>query len=67
MARQGADRADTFLWRGLVAHASILQHVGPLATRASVTVFQVLSKVIGAEKLLCLVAFAKFVHVVEML
>ena len=57
---------DALLRQRLVLHASVLQHVGPLATRTSVAVFQVLAEVIGAEELLRLVAFAEFVDVVEM-
>ena len=66
MARQGNDGANAFLWRRLVAHTCIFQHVRPLATGTSVAVFQMLTEVIGAKELLCLVAFSKFVHVIEM-
>ena len=57
---------DALLRQRLVLHASVLQHVGPLATRTGVAVFQVLAEVIGAEELLGLVALAEFVDVVEM-
>jgi len=58
--------SDTLLGQRLIFHASVLQHVGPLATSTGVAVFQMLAEVISAEELLRLVAFAKFVNVVEM-
>jgi hypothetical protein len=57
---------NTLLGQWLVLHASIFQHVGPLATGTGVAVFQMLAEVIGAEEFLGLVALAKFVDVVEM-
>ena len=57
---------DALLRQRLILHASVLQHVGPRATRTGVAVFQVLAEVIGAEELLRLVAFAEFVNMVEM-
>lgn len=67
MLRSTAVGSDTLLRQWLILHASILQHVGPLAAGTSVAVLQVLAEVIGAEELLGLVALAKFVNVVEML
>ena len=60
-------RTNSLLWRWLVPHTRIFQHVGPLSTCTSVTVLQMLSKMICTEKLLGLIAFAKFVRVVQML
>ena len=57
---------NTLLGQRFVLHASIFQHVGPLATGTGVAVFQMLAEVIGAEEFLGLVALAKFVDVVEM-
>jgi hypothetical protein len=50
----------------LIFHASGFQHISPLPTRTSMTVLEVLSKVIRAEELLGLVALAKFMHLAEM-
>jgi hypothetical protein len=60
-------RADTLFWWWLILHTSILEHVRPFPTRAGMAMFQVLSKMICAEELLGMIAFAKFVHVIQML
>lgn len=65
--RNRTDRADTLLGWRLVSHAGVLQHVGPLSAGTSVTVLQVLSEMVCTEEFLCLVAFTKFVHMVQML
>ena len=51
--------------RKFFSQANTLQHVGPFPTLSRVAVFQVLSKVIGPEKFLGLVAFAELVYVGE--
>lgn len=53
------------LWWGLIFHASLFQLVCPLPTSTSVTMLQMLSEVICSEKLLCLIAFAKLVSLVQ--
>ena len=58
---------NTFLWQWLVLHAGVLKHVGPLATCASMAMFQMLAEVIRTEELLCLVTLSKLVHMVKML
>lgn len=49
----------------LVFHAGIFKHVCPLAAGAGMAVFEVLAEVIGAEKLLRLVALAKLMDNVK--
>lgn len=51
----------------LVFHACEFQHISPFSRCALVAVLQVLPEVISPEEFLRLVAFAKFVHVVEVL
>lgn len=51
----------------LVFDARLLQTGRPLATGPAVTMFQVLAEVVGAVELLGLVAFAVFVHLVQVL
>jgi hypothetical protein len=58
-------RVHTLLGHRFVPHAGVLQHISPLATRPSMAVFQVLTKMVGAEKLLGFVAFAKLVNMIE--
>lgn len=66
-AGYGANGANTLLrWR-LVSHASIFQHVGPFATGACMAMLKVLSEMVGTEELLGLVAFTKFMHVIQVL
>lgn len=50
------------LWWLLLFHASIFENVGPLATRPSMTMLQVLTEVVGAEEFLRIVTFPEFVH-----
>jgi hypothetical protein len=57
----------SFLWRRLVSHTCVFQHVGPFPTGSGVTVFQVLPEVIRSEELLGLVTFAEFVFLIKML
>ena len=57
----------TFGFWCLILHASIFQDVGPFPTRTSMAVLQVLAEMVRAEKLLCIVAFAKFVYSGQML
>lgn len=47
-------------------HTRGLEHVGPFAASTSMTMLQMLSKVIGPEELLALVAFSKFVNLTQM-
>jgi len=51
----------------LLAHARVLQHVGPFPAGAGVTVFQVLAEVIGAVEFFGLVAFSELVDLAQML
>jgi len=51
----------------LILHASGLQHIRPFPTCASVTVLQVLAKMVSTEELLRLIAFSKLMCVREML
>lgn len=44
-----------------VTHTRRLEHIGPFAARPCVAVLEMLTEVIGAIKLLCLVAFAELV------
>ena len=60
MPLEGCRRKRFFL------HAGILQHVRPFSAGPGVAVLEMLSKVIGAEELFGLVAFAEFVNVGEM-
>lgn len=46
-----------------VHHASVLQHVGPLPTRAGMAVFEMLPEVVCPKELLAGIAFAELVHV----
>ena len=55
------------LRRRFILHASVLQHVRPLAAGALVTMFQVLTEVIGSEKLLPLVTLPKLVYEAQVL
>jgi len=48
-------------------HASIFQHISPLATGTCVAMLEVLSKVICPVELLARVAFPKLVHVLQMM
>ena len=48
--------------RRFVLHARVFQHVGVLAARAGVAVFEVLPEMVGSEEFLGLVAFAELVH-----
>jgi hypothetical protein len=51
----------------LVAHAGILEDVSPFATRATVTMLEMLSEVVGAIKLFRLIAFPKLMLRGEMI
>lgn len=55
------------LWRALVLHTCILQHVGPLPTRALMAMFQMLPEMIRTVELLLMVALPEFVYVVQMI
>lgn len=46
----------------LLLHTSILQNVGPLAARPSMTMLQMLPEVIRTEELLRIIALAEFMH-----
>jgi len=48
-----------------LAQTNIFQHVGPLAHLSSVTVFEMLSEVIGSEEFFSLVAFSELVDVCQ--
>ena len=61
-----AYRTNALLRRWLVSHASVFQHIGPFSAGTCMAVLQVLSEMVCAEKLLGLVAFSKFVHVIQM-
>jgi hypothetical protein len=58
--------ARASLWWRLILHTGILEHVRPFATRALVTVLEMLSEMIRAEELLALVTLAEFVGLVQM-
>ena len=60
-------RGHAFLRRWLVFHARRLQLISPFPTGSLVTMFEMLSEVIGSEEFLCLVAFTELVKVVQML
>lgn len=51
--------------RFLVYHASVLEHVGPLATGTSVAVLQVLPEMIGPVEFLACVALPELVHILQ--
>lgn len=51
----------------LVAHTSILKHIGPFAGHATMAVLEMLAEVVCTEELFGLIAFPKFVLVVQML
>ena len=59
-------RASYRLWERLILHACIFKHVRPLAACASVTVLQVLSKMICPEELFCVIALPKLVRFLQM-
>lgn len=42
-------------------HTGVLQNIGPLATRPSMTVFQMLPEMVRPEELLHVIALAEFV------
>jgi len=48
--------------RWFVLHAGVFQHVGVFAAGSGVTVFQMLSEMVGAEEFLRLVALAEFMY-----
>lgn len=52
-------------WRFLVYHASVLEHVGPLATGTSVAVLQVLPEMISPVEFLACVALPELVHILQ--
>lgn len=49
----------------LIHHAGILKQISPLAAGACMTVFEVLSKVVGTVEFFGCVAFPKFVHLLK--
>lgn len=61
------NRAHSLLWWRFIPHTCVLQHVGPLATLALMTVFQVLAKVVCSVELLRLIALSKLVDAVQMI
>lgn len=60
-------RAYTLLWRWLISHAGVLQHVCPLSACASMTVFQMLAKVVCTEELFGLITLSELVHMIQVL
>lgn len=63
-----ADRHSTSGFNSwFVLHASILQHVGPLSTRSSMAMLQVLAEMVSSVKLFRLIALVKLVHIRQML
>lgn len=51
--------------RWLVLHARVLQHIGPFSTCTRVAMLQMLTKMVGTEEFLRLIAFTEFMHVLE--
>lgn len=53
-------------WRQLIPHARVFEDICPLAARTTMAMLQVLPKVVGAIKLLALIAFAELMLCGEM-
>ena len=55
------------LWRGLLPHTGVFEHIGPFPAGAGMAMLEVLTEMIGPEKLLRLVALAELVSLAHVL
>lgn len=56
-----ADTAESSFHMRFFLHTGVLENIGPLATRPSMTVFQMLPEMVRPEELLHVIALAEFV------